>query len=630
MALTLTRRISLVSVNHGSTISLFHRLRSQTVSTRYLCVSGAPTWFKGSDGEPFLNSNANHHIPNQEEPSSCFVAKMSSWDPFIIYLVDPHIESSSVTGRNSGKAPPTPGYPPPPINVLPLPANGQGQPICYNQAVVLQCLNTAVVSPVMIIRKVDRSTVVVGGGQSSAFVGTPNVDPCAEAVGDPVSQLHKIAFEVLEDPKAHAPVAENRDVTLPGHSGHFLGCLNEDVGLRKPLSARQWVASSMSGPPTPTTPITPLNAPSSASSSKTATTHSDSLDSAKMMVDPMSTASIAAAQAAAHTRYSMNQRRADVVSSPLSAAMPRSHHLSTSQSQPGVLSSHLSSGDEEGGNIKRPRRVSSSVVIAQKDRGGSSAAKNRRRGQSLSMIGMQNQLNSTQQPAQYPPPSPHHSSVMQGSFPASSIASSSSEAKLHLRRTSSFANSLSNSETSSLGVPASAMWTVDVHDSDIWTIVGTDIARHTFYMPNKLVGGVKAALESADRGIAHLINVPAPAAPITPMPVVWHFASPGAPANGLMSRIGGSGSSSSSSSSMSSKLGSSSDYVTLVGDNLTSDLFVYFGDWRSTTVTTDNKTTLYCEPPPRYEEIGLPRGKVPITLVRRDGVIYPTSLIYHC
>jgi len=205
-------------INHGSTISLFHRLRSQTVSTKYLCVSGSGSSFKGSDGAPLMGIDSR---VRSSTPS--FIARTASWDPFVMYIVDVNKPSG---GIDTPPPPPIqPDYPSPPPNAIPFTNNGSQIPIYYNQTVVLQCLVSGVVSPVLIIRKVDHQTTVVGGGLQEGAKGV--VDHyCApgEVCGDPVSQLHKIAFEVFDTTKGMP------EPGTPGQTGAFLSCMGEKVG----------------------------------------------------------------------------------------------------------------------------------------------------------------------------------------------------------------------------------------------------------------------------------------------------------------------------------------------------------------------------------------------------------------
>jgi recombining binding protein (suppressor of hairless) len=131
--------------------------------------------------------------------------------------------------------PPQPDYPSPPPNAIPFSSNGSQIPIYYNQTVVLQCLTSGVVSPVLIIRKVDHQTTVVGGGLQEGAKGV--VDHyCSpgEVCGDPVSQLHKIAFEVYDGTKGMP------EPGTPGLTGAFLSCMGEKVNTYRPIDGRTW------------------------------------------------------------------------------------------------------------------------------------------------------------------------------------------------------------------------------------------------------------------------------------------------------------------------------------------------------------------------------------------------------
>ncbi|KAI8089643.1 uncharacterized protein BX664DRAFT_263008 [Halteromyces radiatus] len=240
-------------IHHGSVVSLFNRIRSQTVSTKYLGVSN------GNDS-PFAYPGQSPTEQSKSNDGTCFVARTASWDPFVIWLVDTSRPPEQQKFRDENTVPnqpedyighrafkPSVNYPPPPAIAL---RNTTQQPLAihYNQHIVLQCLTTGLVSPVMIIRKVDKASTVVGGARCLDEPLLANGGEYGdEMLGDPVSQLHKIALQIVHDPSQ----TSNQQRMLPRYTSPvtYLACLNDMVGMHRSSEQRQPILKNPPPPP---------------------------------------------------------------------------------------------------------------------------------------------------------------------------------------------------------------------------------------------------------------------------------------------------------------------------------------------------------------------------------------------
>ncbi|KAK3842630.1 MAG: hypothetical protein J3R72DRAFT_367870 [Linnemannia gamsii] len=194
-------------IHHGTTISLFNRIRSQTVSTKYLDSS-----------------------PVNTDGGTCFVARTGGWDPFVVWIVSPGQTRTETLQEHSQRHP---GFPPPPAIAINSPAENAPQiPIHYNQPIVLQCLSTGLVSPVMVIRKVDKGSMVLGGGSA----GHSSAEYDQEAIGDPVSQLHKVAFQITGQA---TPATTFSHAKL--QQGTYLACLGDVVGMQRANEGKRYL-----------------------------------------------------------------------------------------------------------------------------------------------------------------------------------------------------------------------------------------------------------------------------------------------------------------------------------------------------------------------------------------------------
>ncbi|KAH7108529.1 hypothetical protein BKA62DRAFT_24948 [Auriculariales sp. MPI-PUGE-AT-0066] len=481
-------------INHGSTVALFHRLRAQTVSTKYLCVAGSGAAYKGSDGQPLHNT-----APITGSPS--FAARTTSWDSFIIYIVDTKRPSS---GPNIvSPPPPVSDYPSPPPNVIQFLQNGAQVPIYYNQTVVLQCLTSGVVSPTLVIRRVDHSTTVLGGGQEPGAKSVSNdYCPPGEVCGDPVSQLHKIAFEVF-DPSKHEPTAGT-----VGQTSMFLACLGEKVNTHQPDDTRSWNA--------PPPALHPQNSPGASQSPS-------------------------------------------LPGSPITASTPTS--------AAGEHSDHDPPPSSDGGRVRRARRSSRDGSASR----APNSAKNRRR------------QNST------------------GSNRGGS------------------GNESGGGRDSSSSYASGALWAIDVGETSIWTIVGTEQIRYNFYVPPQLYESSRSTPEPAPTPrLPQLFKQPIPWRQVTPFPDVVKFLPPDRAAEAPKQHLA-------HASAQHPFREAQSRMLTLYGTNFSRDdpTFVFFGSEPSPMVEVRCSEVLACLPPP--SQITQRR---PMLLVRGDGVVYPSSCLY--
>jgi hypothetical protein len=352
-------------------------------------------------------------------------------------------------------------------------------------------LTSGVVSPVLIIRKVDHQTTVVGGGLQEGAKGIAD-HYCSpgEVCGDPVSQLHKIAFEVY-DPNKGLP-----EPGTPGITGAFLSCMGEKVNTYRPIDGRVWNTSQNNGSNSPALPSSPVSP----------------------------------AIPSASSEYFPHGGKMEAPDSPSAEFLP---------------------SNDGGRVIKKPKRSTSSAGGIAKP-----VAKGRRRPSS-----------------------------------AGSVSS---------RRGS----------TSDSGASSGALWQVDIGETSVWTIVGTDQIRYNFYVPPILFDNQHAPQTG---------SFPVPSKPVTPFPGVVKYLPPDRASEAPKSNCA------QSRAVMAKPNPHASKMLTVYGENFTKTdpVSVFFGSEPSPYVEVRCTEVLGCLPP----ESQIVKRR-PIILIRSDGVVFPSNTMY--
>ena len=253
-----------VLIENGSTVALFNRVKSQTTSTRYLSVHPDLTRLTGSDGLPATGADPPLLSPKPTLFPG-FTTHATDWESFIIWLVD-----LSRPGGPGVSKPLHLDWPSAPANAI-APSH-LPTAIRYNSAVILQSLQTGICSPVLIVRRIDQDSDVIGG--DGTFAETSECRPDGETPGDLVSQLQKTAFEVYQSDTMDQASVDSR------YGGLWLSCDQSEVEEKFVQSERRWLpidpqqATGSRPPSVPSAPIQHLGV-----SPETQRASSDSLPS---------------------------------------------------------------------------------------------------------------------------------------------------------------------------------------------------------------------------------------------------------------------------------------------------------------------------------------------------------------
>ncbi|KAG2174700.1 hypothetical protein INT43_005758 [Umbelopsis isabellina] len=573
-------------IHHGSTISLFNRIRSQTVSTKYLGVStsndsairyggNVPLDWPGP-GAPNDQQNAND--------STCFSVRTSSWDPFVIWIVDTsgkQNEQDNQGSENSSGA--SPRRPTPPIIAMRVTPDDPVA-IHYNQPVVLQCLHTGLVSPVMIIRKVDKGSSVLGGARmdrntqqsDSLKTGGEYGD---EALGDPVSQLHKVAFQIVNDPS-----------TTLGHHSNF---------------SSQQTFNEADYLPRLTEPITYLNC----ANDVVGMHHVN--EPRKLNPDLK-----------AELTNRANASRMSMDNEPVQEEWDWSAlNNEAFYANPGLMNPADSAiVAHEGGRVVRKRRVSC-------DMSSNEMPMYRGVDQQQMFAGPGTPQGSTSSPSPVANALATAASSRRRVNSLNDVTLSNESQPRSIKKEIAQARRGSVTNQANSGAGDRAFWTEDVSDAAIWTIVGTDSVMYSFWSPSEQIGNLFSGFNSSS-------------APVTPVPIVSHY---------INDSIGGDNNliikSNHSSVSPSPMLTSEDSTpimtsasplkrsLTIYGQNFVRDLTVWFGNVPSPNTEFKTSEILGCalpDPSIWFNNDGdtfvvqQETLKVPILLVRGDGVVYRT------
>ncbi|KAG9052156.1 hypothetical protein FS842_010403 [Serendipita sp. 407] len=334
-----------------------------------------------------------------------------------------------------------------------------------------------------------------------------------EVCGDPVSQLHKVAFEVF-DPSKSGPAPGSAGVT-----GAFLSCMGDKVNTYRPSEGRTWNNSEMSSrSQSPAIPDSPGGS------------------STGSMTDYFSSGSPVDSSLDGHA----------------SNGLPPSSDGGRVSSRRGAKRSNTNSGPVFKGPSKARKRVNS---VGSNGSGGGSSYTN-----PTARFGLPDQP-----------------------------------------------------------VSSGALWAIDIGESAVWTIVGTEQIRYNFYvplgMPSSRASGV-------------------PVRPVTPFPnIVKYLPADRAAENPVRHGV----------NRMLMNPNGQSDprnaaLVTIYGENFskTDPPLLFFGTEPSPYVDVRCQEVLACLPPP--SSVDPQQMKVdgrslmhpqPIFIVRADGVIYPSNVLFY-